>query len=94
MTRLPLQLREDLVEYVTTRVLNVGLERASDDFLAVLKKVADQAGLTFEQYCELESAFGLALGEAADAAFVMGILIGRDPLSLILQPAAGEGGDQ
>jgi len=92
MTRLSFKLRDDLGEYVMNSVLGADLERAADNFLAILKKVANQAGLTYDQYCELESAAGVALGDAADAAFIIGLLVGRDPLSLILQPAAGEEG--
>ena len=90
MTRLSFTVREGLADHVASRVLGADFERASEVFYAALDKVKESAGLTFDQYCELESAANGAMYDLADAAFVAGLLIGRDPLSLILQPAAGD----
>lgn len=90
MTRLSFTLREDLAEHVAQRVLGADFERASEVFYAALDKIRESAGLNYDQYSELESAANTAMYELADAAFVAGLLIGRDPLSLILQSTAGD----
>ena len=77
MTRLSFTLREDLAEHVAQRVLGADFERASEVFYAALDKIR-------------ESAANTVMYELADAAFVAGLLIGRDPLSPILQPTAGD----
>ena len=90
MTRLSFTVREGLADHVASRVLGADFERASEVFYAALDKVRESAGLNYEQYSELESAANGAMYDLADAAFVAGLLIGRDPLSLILQPTAGD----
>jgi len=90
MTRLSFTVREGLADHVASRVLGADFERASEVFYAALDKVKESAGLTFDQYRELESAANGAMYDLADAAFVAGLLIGRDPLSLILQSTAGD----
>ena len=90
MTRLSFTVREGLADHVASRVLGADFERASEVFYAALDKIKESAGLNYDQYSELESAANTVMYELADAAFVAGLLIGRDPLSLILQSTAGD----
>ena len=90
MTRQVLTMRDHLGEYVSNVVLGEYVNPAADRLRDILKRVATEAGLTFAQYCELEAVANAALGDVADAAFVCGLLAGRDPLSLILHPTSGD----
>ena len=92
MTRQAFRLRDDLGDFLVNVVLRDDCERASEDFYAVLERVAKCANLTHTQYCDLEAAANAAMGDLADAAFIAGVQVGRDPFSFFLEPAAGEGG--
>ena len=90
MTRQALKLRDDLGDFLSNVILFDVSQRATRDFHAVLDQVRQAAGLTFAQYCDLEAAGLAAMGDLADAAFVAGLQIGRDPLSLLLEPSGDD----
>lgn len=94
MTRQALKLRDDLGDFLINVILRDDCERASRDFYTVLERVAKGANLTHTQYCDLEAAANSAMGDLADAAFITGVQVGRDPFPFFLEPTAGEGGDQ
>lgn len=90
MTRQGLKLREDLGDFLSNVILLKVSEEASKSFHAALDRVKEDAGLTFEQYCDLENAGLAAMGDMADAAFVAGLQMGRDPLPFLLESVEGD----
>ena len=92
MTFQAFRLRQDLHDFLANVVLLEVSERASEAFHAALDQVKEAAGLTFDQYCELEAAGLAAMGDMADVAFVAGLQAGRDPLSFLLESVVEEGG--
>lgn len=81
------KLREELTAVLWDEVLREDADLFRKPFDQALGEVTHQAGLSFKQYESLDWAASVAMADIAQAAFVAGLQLGRDPFSLILQPA-------